>query len=275
VKTYSVTIPKFTGGQVKASSTTASKGRTITLTVTPDEGYKLDTLTVKDAKGTELILTDKGEGKYSFTMPDSKVTVDAVFVEITAPITPDSPADTTKPENPALHFTDVTPGAYYYDAVLWVVEKGVTTGTTATTFSPEATCTRAQTVTFLWRAAGSPSPSSTNNPFTDVTPGEYYYDAVLWAVEQGITAGTSATTFSPDATVTRGETVTFLHRANGMPIADSNCSFTDIDSSAYYYNAVLWAVEKNVTTGTSNTTFGPDESCTRGQIVTFLYRANS
>lgn len=173
-------------------------------------------------------------------------------------------------------FTDVQSSAYYYDAVAWAVKQGITVGTSAAVFSPNASCTRAQTVTFLWRAAGSPAPRGSANPFTDIQPGTYYYDAVLWAVEQGITAGTSETTFSPDATVTRGQTVTFLYRAAGSPVADGSNPFGDVASNAYYANAVQWAVDKGITVGTSTATFSPDANCTRAQIVTFLYqdRAN-
>lgn len=171
-------------------------------------------------------------------------------------------------------FTDVGSEAYYYDAVLWAVQNSVTSGTSATTFSPNDPCTRGQIVTFLWRAAGSPKPSSTNGPFTDVKAGAYYYDAVLWAVENGITSGTSATTFSPDAACTRGQTVTFLWRAAGSPkAASSSHPFADVKAGAYYYDAVLWAVEKGITSGTSATTFAPDSTVTRGQTVTFLYRS--
>ena len=152
----------------------------------------------------------------------------------------------------------------------WAVEKGVTSGTTATTFSPNASCTRAQTVTFLWRAAGSPK-SSGSNPFSDVSANAYYYDAVLWAVENGITSGTSATTFAPDATVTRGQTVTFLYRAAGSPAATGD-SFSDVSGDAYYANAVAWAVQKGITSGTGNGQFSPNADCTRAQIVTFLFR---
>lgn len=151
--------------------------------------------------------------------------------------------------------------------------QGITSGTSATAFSPDASCTRAQTVTFLWRAAGSPAPQGSTNPFTDVQSSSYYHNAVLWAVEQGITAGTSATTFSPDAAVTRGQTVTFLYRAAGSPATGSGSSpFGDVASNAYYASAVQWAVSKGVTAGTSATTFSPDSNCTRAQIVTFLYR---
>ena len=171
-------------------------------------------------------------------------------------------------------FRDVKTGAFYYDAVLWAVNANpqVTSGTSATTFSPSATCTRAQVVTFLWRAKGCPEPKS-NNPFKDVKQGEYYYKAVLWAVENDITAGTSATTFSPNAGCTRAQVVTFLWRTEGQPKATSSANpFKDV-TGGYYYDAVLWAVEKNITAGTSATTFSPNNTCTRGQIVTFLYRA--
>ena len=173
-------------------------------------------------------------------------------------------------ENP---FTDVRNGQYYYDAVLWAVENGVTTGTSATTFSPGEGCTRAQVVTFLWRAAGQPAPASSANPFNDVKKGAYYYNAVLWAVEKGITNGTSDTTFSPDDTCTRAQIVTFLWRYEGQPTpASTNNPFADVKPSAYFGNAVLWAVEKGITNGTSATTFAPEDTCTRAQVVTFLYR---
>ena len=161
---------------------------------------------------------------------------------------------------------------YYYDAVYWAVENGITTGTSATTFSPDASCTRAQMVTFLWRAAGSPEPETTVMPFTDVSSSDYYYKAVLWAVEEGITTGTSATAFSPDLAVTRAQTATFLYRFAGAPTVSGSNSFTDVDADAYYADAVLWAANEGITTGTSTTTFSPDDDCTRAQIVTFLYR---
>ena len=157
--------------------------------------------------------------------------------------------------------------------MIWAVGEGITSGTTATTFSPDAACTRAQIVTFLWRAAGSPAPKSSVNPFTDVKADAYYYDAVLWAVENGITAGTTATTFSPDATCTRAHIVTFLWRAQESPAAKGVNPFTDVAADAYYADAVLWAVENGITSGTSDCTFSPDADCTRAQIVTFLYRS--
>lgn len=163
-------------------------------------------------------------------------------------------------------------GGYYYDAVLWAVEEHVTSGTSDTAFSPDIACTRAQTVTFLWRAAGSPAPKSSYNPFTDVKADDYYYDAVLWAVEQEIAVGTSATTFSPNAAVTRGQAVTFLYRAAGAPTVERDHLFEDVAPEAYYADAVQWAVAEKITNGTGNTTFRPEADCTRGQIVTFLYR---
>ena len=245
-------------GSVKVSPTRASRGQTVTITVTPDEGYELASLAVYDADGDAVSLTDAGNGKYTFTMPRSKVTVEAAFSEIVE-----------EPE--ALPFVDVPTGAYYYDAVAWAVENGVTGGTSATTFSPDNACTRAQMMTFLWRAAGSPEPESNVNPFADVSSSAYYYKAVLWAVENGITSGTSATTFSPDATVTRGQTVTFLWRNAGSPAA-SGGSFADVAPDAYYAPAVAWAAREGITGGTSATTFSPDNACTRAQIVTFLWR---
>lgn len=254
---YAITVENSRHGEVDSNRTRASSGSTVTLTVTPNEGYVLDELTVTDKNGNTVKLTDKGNGKYTFTMPRSAVTVEASFV---AEADPDIPV-----------FTDVPADAYYADAVSWAVENGITNGTSATTFGPDVSCTRAQMVTFLWRAAGSPEPTTANNPFTDVQAGSYYYDAVLWAVEQGITKGTSATTFSPDATVTRGQTVTFLWRANGSP-AVSGGSFSDVAADAYYADAVAWAVSEGITNGTSSTTFSPDMNCTRAQIVTFMYR---
>lgn len=184
-----------------------------------------------------------------------------------------TPAPGGATQNP---FVDVKQGDYYYDAVQWAVGKKITSGTSATTFTPDGICTRAQTVTFLWRAMGSPKAAGAENPFTDVSKDAYYYDAVLWAVEQGITNGTSATTFSPDATVTRGQTAAFLWRVAKQPQVDQTANpFADVTQNAYYYNAVLWAVAKEITNGTSSTTFSPDQGCTRAQIVTFLWRTNS
>ena len=257
---YSISTPSnVDNGSIKVSPTRASKGSTVTITVKPDEGYVLDELVVTDKNGDTVKLTDKGNGKYTFKMPASKVEIEVSFTLAADP-------DVNQP------FVDVSPDAYYADAVAWAVGNGITNGTSATTFGPDVSCTRAQMVTFLWRAAGSPEPTTANNPFTDVQAGSYYYDAVLWAVEQGITSGTSATTFAPDATVTRAQTVTFLYRAAGSP-AVSGGSFADISADAYYADAVAWAVSEGVTVGTSDTTFSPNMNCTRAQIVTFMYRA--
>ena len=250
-----ITVGKTENGTITVSPKTASKGDTVTITAKPADGYELGSLTATDANGSTLALTDLGNGKYSFTMPDGKVEVNGTFVKKSAQT-----------------FVDVPENAYYAPAVAWAVEKGVTEGTSATTFSPDAACTRAQIVTFLYRAAGSPAVKSTVNPFTDVTASDYYYNAVLWAVENGITTGTSETTFSPNESCTRAQCVTFLYRAVGSA-ATAKAIFTDVSADAYYAPAVDWAVEKGVTTGTSATTFSPDDACTRAQIVTFLYRA--
>ena len=256
---YVVSVSSASNGSVSVSPKNASKGKTVTITVKPDAGYELDKLTVTDKNGDEISVKRESDTKYTFTMPSGKVTVKATFAKV------------GEQPQPGISFNDVSTGAYYYDAVLWAVENGVTNGTSATTFSPDMTCTRAQMVTFLWRANGSPKAAGAN-PFTDVQAGSYYYDAVLWAVEKGITSGTSATTFSPDMTVTRAQTVTFLHRANGSPAISGNSPFTDVAADAYYAAAVQWAVAEGVTAGTSDTTFAPGAACTRGQIVTFLYR---
>lgn len=252
----SVTTPK--NGKVSVNPSNAAKGATVTVTVTPDSGYEMDKLTVTDASGKTIPTTDKGNGKFTFTMPNGKVSVTATFKQTSV--------------TPSTGFVDVPASAYYADAVKWAVEQGITTGTSATTFSPEASCTRAQMVTFLWRAAGSSAPKATTTAFADLDKSAYYYDAVLWAVEQGITTGTSATTFSPNDTVTRGQTVTFLYRFAGQPAVSGSSSFADVNSSDYYAAAVQWAKEQGITSGTSTTTFSPKSNCTRGQIVTFLYR---
>ena len=190
---------------------------------------------------------------------EPKVTVEAMFK-----------AEQTTGKNP---FIDVPAGSYYEDAVIWAVDKGITTGTSATTFNPNGICTRAQAVTFLWRAAGSPAAKSGAMPFADVKAGSYYYDAVLWAVEQGITKGTSDTMFSPDATCTRAQIVTFLWRANGSPAVSGSSAFTDVASDAYYAAAVTWAEKNDVTGGIGGGLFGSNNNCTRAQIVTFIYRS--
>ena len=255
--TYAVSAPSKTeNGSVTVSPKSASKGDTVTVTVKPDSGYVLETLTVTDKNGNELTLKDKGDGKYTFTMPAGKVEVKATFME----------------DNSMLNFFyDVPNGAYFYEAVKWAVENGITTGVGNDLFAPEQPCTRAQIVTFLWRAAGSPEPKTASS-FTDVPANAYYAKAVAWAVENGITNGMTETTFAPDATCTRGQSVTFLHRAL-KGTASSSANFTDVKSDAFYADAINWAVANNVTNGTSNTTFSPNADCTRAEIVTFLYRA--
>ena len=256
--TYSVTTPsKSENGGVAVSSKNARKGDTVTVTVIPDAGYQLDKLTVTDKNGNVLKLTDKGDGKYSFTMPDGKVEVKAVFAKKVE----------TSP------FGDVSADAYYYKAVQWAQEKGITDGISSDLFGPKQPCTRSQIVTFLWRAAGSPEPKSTAAGMTDVVPGSYYAKAVAWAVENGITTGTAEGTFSPDATCTRAQAVTFLARAQNAK-ATGKTAFSDVPADSYFADAVAWAQANGVTTGTSETTFSPDSDCTRAQIVTFLYRAN-
>ena len=255
--TYSVSTPSKTEhGTVTVSPKSASKGDTVTVTVKPDSGYVLETLTVTDKNGNELTLKDKGDGKYTFTMPAGKVEVKATFME----------------DNSVLNFFyDVPNGAYFYEAVKWAVDKGITNGLSDTMFGPYESCTRAQIVTFLWRAAGSPEPKTASS-FTDVPANAYYAKAVAWAVENGITNGMTETTFAPDATCTRGQSVTFLHRAL-KGTASGSANFTDVKPDAFYADAVSWAVKNDVTNGTSNTTFSPNADCTRAEIVTFLYRA--
>ena len=255
--TYSVSTPSKTeNGSVTVSPKNASKGDTVTVTVKPDSGYVLETLTVTDKNGNELTLKDKGDGKYTFTMPAGKVEVKATFME----------------DNSVLNFFyDVPNGAYFYEAVKWAVDKGITNGLSDTMFGPYESCTRAQIVTFLWRAAGSPEPKTASS-FTDVPANAYYAKAVAWAVENGITNGMTATMFAPDATCTRGQSVTFLYRAL-KGTASGSTNFTDVQSDAFYADAINWAVANNVTNGTSNTTFSPNADCTRAEIVTFLYRA--
>ena len=254
---YNITVESAKNGTITVSPKSASKGSTVTITVKPDKGYELDTLKVLDSKNQTIKLTEK-DGKLTFTMPASKVTVKGSF-KAEAPVV----------EHP---FTDIPEGSYYEDAVIWAVDKGVTGGTSATTFTPDGICTRAQAVTFLWRAAGSPEPKTSTMPFTDVKAGSYYYDAVLWAVEQGITAGTSATTFAPDLNCSRAQIVTFLYRAAGSPAISGNPAFSDVASDAYYAKAVKWAEANGITSGIGGGLFGSDNDCTRAQIVTFIYR---
>ena len=255
--TYSVTVDKTENGSVTVSPKSASKGSTVTITVKPDSGYVLETLTVTDKNGNELTLKDKGDGKYTFTMPAGKVEVKATFME----------------DNSVLNFFyDVPNGAYFYEAVKWAVKSGVTNGLSDTMFGPYESCTRAQIVTFLWRAAGSPEPKTASS-FTDVSASAYYAKAVAWAIENGITNGLSDTMFGPYESCTRAQIVTFLWRAAGSPEPKTASSFTDVSASAYYAKAVAWAIENGITNGMTETTFAPNATCTRGQSVTFLHRA--
>ncbi len=256
--TYSVSTPSKTEhGTVTVSPKSASKGDRVTVTVKPDSGYVLETLTVTDKNGNELTLKDKGSGKYTFTMPAGKVEVKATFME----------------DNSMLNFFyDVPNDAYFYEAVKWAVKNGITTGVGNDLFAPEQPCTRAQIVTFLWRAAGSPEPKGAASGMTDVVSGSYYEKAVAWAIENGITTGTTTTTFSPDATCTRAQAVTFLARALKAKAA-SAAEFSDVPTGSYFADAVAWAAANGVTEGIGGGLFGSDNDCTRGQIVTFLYRA--
>ena len=255
--TYAIEVGKdIRNGTVTANRRYAERGDTVTITVKPDDGFKLDDLTVIDKNGNELKLTDKGNGKYTFKMPAGKVTVSATFA----------------PEKTAAdYFADVPANSYYADAVLWAAKNGITGGIGNGLFGPNQPCTRAQIVTFLWRAAGSPEPKAMSS-FADVSTDAYYAKAVAWAVENGITTGTGDGKFSPDATCTRAQSVTFLFRAIGK-LVDSKAEFSDVLTDSYYANAVAWAVENGVTNGIGDGLFGPDNSCTRAQIVTFLFRA--
>ena len=255
VSTYSVTVGKTENGSVSVSPKSASKGDTVTITVTPDKGYVLETLTVLDKNDKEIKLTEKN-GKYTFTMPAGKVEVKVTFMD----------------DNTMLnYFVDVKAGDYFYDAVKWAAEKGITSGTDATHFSPNAACTRAQIVTFLWRAAGSPEPKGTGS-FADVPSDSYYTKAVAWAVENGITGGTGDGKFSPNATCTREQAVAFLYRASGSPAVSGGSAFNDVAANAYYADAVAWAEKNEITGGIGGGLFGSGNDCTRAQIVTFLYR---
>lgn len=253
---YMISTELVSGGKVTVNPGWADPGDTVTITVKPDSGYELSELTVTDSKGNEMKLSTTDGSKYTFTMPNSRVDIHVSFAVSAQPQT-----------NP---FTDVSTSDYYYDAVLWAVENGVTSGVSATTFGPNVTVTRAQMMTFLWRAHGSPKATG-SNPFTDVSTSDYYYDAVLWAVKSGITSGVSATTFGSDNAVTRAQAVTFQWRAAGSP-AVSSSSFGDVSADAYYAQAVAWAVANGITGGTGDNQFSPNMSVSRAQAVTFLWR---
>ena len=258
---YAVTVPdKTENGSLSVSSKNAKKGSDVTVTATPDKGYEVDDIVAKDAKGNKLTLKDNGDGTYTFTMPASKVTVTVAFAEKKA-----------EPIVPEKLFADVSAEEYYYEAVKWASENGVTGGIGENFFGANLPCTRAQIVTFLWRAAGSPEPKGMSG-FVDVSADAYYAKAVAWAVEQGIVSGTSATTFNPDAVCTRAQSVAFLYRAFGEKV-NKAAGFSDVSADAYYADAVAWAVENGVASGIGGGLFAPDQDCARGQIVAFLYRA--
>ena len=250
---YTIKTTAGAGGSISPSgSVSVREGRDQTFTITPDKSYAVSNVKI-DGKSIGAVKS------YTFENVSRTHTIEVIFMKANG--------------NPQTGvFVDVATGSYYEDAVDWAVENGITKGTDDTHFSPDGICTRAQAVTFLWRAAGSPKPETRTMPFTDIPAGSYYYDAVLWAVENGITKGTSDTTFSPNMTCTRAQIVAFLWRSEKSPAAGTANPFADVKSAAYYADAVLWAVKENITRGTTNTTFSPDADCTRAQIVTFLWR---
>lgn len=261
------------GSKVTPQPQQAAAGETVTLTVSTASGEQLKTLSAKDGDGNTVTLQKQGEGKYIFTMPDSDVTLSATFFTDGSstplpgddfPSGPDSPSSSTA-------FSDVEQGSFYYDAVQWAVQQGITTGTGGSSFSPGRTCTRQEIVTFLWRASGEPEPSGSMS-FRDVPGDAYYAKAVQWAASEGITSGTGNGMFSPGKPCTRQETVTFLWRAVGSPEPAGEANFRDVQPGAFSYDAVCWAVENGVTSGTGGGMFSPNKDCTRGEIVTFLYR---
>ncbi len=245
-------VSKDPDGSVSLSKTSAAKGDKVTITVKPERHYEVDEVIVRDSKGKQLAVKDNGDGTYTFEMPADKVTVEPTFSWV----------------NP---FADVANSAYYVDAVEWMLKREVTQGTTETTFSPNLNCTRAQIVTFLWRAAGSPEPKGTVS-FADVSAGSYYAKAVAWAVENGITGGTGNGLFSPDAACTRAQSAAFLYRAAGSPAVNGSAGFSDVAADAYYAQAVAWAKEHGITGGIGGGLFGSANDCTRAQIAAFLWR---
>ena len=250
---YTIKATAGAGGSISPSgNVSVREGRDQTFTITPDKGYAVANVKI-DGKSIGAVKS------YTFENVRRTHTIEVIFMKANG--------------NPQTGvFVDVATGSYYEDAVDWAVENGITQGTDDTHFSPDGICTRAQAVTFLWRTAGSPASKTHAMPFTDVPVGSYYYDAVLWAVENGITKGTSDTTFSPNMICTRAQIVVFLWRSEKSPAAGTANPFADVKSTAYYADAVLWAVKENITKGTTNTTFSPDADCTRAQIVTFLWR---
>ncbi len=263
---YGITVQYGEGGTASVNTKSTMAGNKVKVTVQAKDGYVASAVTVSDNKGNAVEVTNENE-VYTFVMPKSAVTVTVAFIKA-EDVKPDDKPDDVE----TVSFADVKEESFYYDAVLWAVTKGITQGISETAFAPEDSCTRAQMITFLWRAAGEPKAANAENVFTDVAKGSYYYDAVLWAVEKGITAGTTETTFSPDAKVDRAQTVTFMYRMAGEPAPVASDASTDVAPTAYYNNAVNWAVTSGITKGTGVGTFSPADVCTRGQIVTFMYR---
>lgn len=257
---YTIKAEGTVNGKLTLSTSRASRGRTVTITVTPDEGHVLSSLTVRDGNGNEIAITKTTENKYTFKMPSGAVTVSAVFE-----------AEAKEP----IRFADVKESDWYYEAVQWAAQNGITTGTGNGLFDPSGLGSRAEVVTFLWRAAGSPEPSIIEHSFVDIDPAAYYYKAVLWAIEQGITVGTSSTTFSPELTVNRAQMVTFLARASKADTTAGGSRFSDVADGAWYTSAVNWADNNGVTNGIGGRKFGPEADCSRAEIVTFLYRIYS
>lgn len=254
---YSIKIDSAENGTVTSSHEKASRNTEVTITAKPDLGFMLDTINVTDSSGNEIKLTESGSG-FTFAMPASDVTVRASFAKDDSRV--------------KFRFVDVYEDDYFYDAVYWAVENGITSGVDETHFAPYVVCTRAQAVTLLWNNAGKPEPAGNEMPFSDVSSDDYYHDAVLWAVENGITAGTSDTTFSPDMNCSRAQIASLIWRFEKPEPVVSHNRFTDVSDEAYYYDAVLWAAHNGITVGTSDTTFSPENDCTRSQIVTFIYR---
>ena len=257
---YDIAVESGVGGTVDVQPKRAKKGDTVTVTVAPKAGYAVETVTVLDAKGKNVEVQAAGEQKYTFKMPASKVKVKATFKQ--------DGSEQPAPNNP---FTDIAPTDYFYESVLWATEQNLVAGVADNLFAPQMPCTRAQMVVFLWRTHGCPQVEA-DLPFVDVPEDAYYADAVRWAVAEGVTGGTTATTFSPDMTLTRGQTVVFLHREAGSPIVDAT-GFDDVSADAYYAEAVAWAVSEKVTSGTGDNLFSPNLACTRAQIVCFLHKA--
>ncbi len=245
-------------GSVKTSTENAAAGQKVTITAEPEKGFTVETISVTDKNGNEIPVTRNDDGTFSFNMPAGEVTVSTTFMD----------------DNTMLnYFVDVRAKDYFYDSVLWAAENGITKGTDNAHFSPYDIYTRAEVVTFLWRASGSPEPKSLDCPFSDVDMNSYYGKAVMWAFENGITKGTSDTTFSPKMVITCSQAVTFLYRMNKLDTPNSKVNpITDVKEGKFYFDAVLWAYANGITEGTSATTFSPDNDCQRAQIVTFLYR---